>query len=211
LRAGGGGKGGVQDRLDNNGLFAYDVTVRIPNINRFLFFPLADDLEAYVDFGSDDIGLELGIPNPDTRDLALVAGVYLPNLFRWSKTDLRFELGQFARGVYSHKIYTDGLTFDGRIIGHHSGGDSRNLFLRLTRWLTENIYMGFDLQRIKRGIELQSTDEKRFQLGLDLSYRGFKGISTFFRYQLEKVDNIDFNAGNSDTNHLLKLEATYQF
>jgi len=151
------------------------------------------------------------LPFPDPGDLALVAGVYLSNLFRWSKTDLRFEFGQFEDFVYKNKIYKDGLTFDGRIIGHHSGGDSRNLFLRLTRWLSENLYLGFDLQTITRGIKVETTNEKRYQLGLDLSYRGLKGISTFFRYQLEKIDNIDFNAGNSDTNHFLKLEATYQF
>jgi len=205
---GGGGRG----RLDNNGLFAYDVTVRIPNVNRILPFPFAEDLEMYVDYGSDDMSFRFGFfPFPDLEEVALVAGIYLSNLFRWSMTDLRFEIGRFSEQTYVHKIYTDGLTFDGRVIGHHSGTDSRNLFLRLTRWLTDNLYLGFDVQAITRGIELQSPDEKRFQLGLDLSYRGLKGISTFFRYQLEKVDNIDFNAGNSDTNHFLRLEATYQF
>jgi len=179
---------------------------------RPLPFPFAEDLEMYVDYGSDDLSFRFGfLPMPDAEELALVAGVYLSDLFRWSKTDLRFEIGRISEETYIHKIYTDGLTFEGRTIGHHSGTDSRSLFLRLTRWLTDNLYLGFDVQAITRGIELQSTDEKRFQLGLDLSYRGLKGISTFFRYQLEKIDNIDFNAGNSDTNHFLRLEATYQF
>ena len=207
----GGGQGGVENRLDNNGLFAYDMTVRIPNVHRFLPFPLADDLEMYVEYGSDDIGLKFGIPTPDIEELALVAGIYLPNLFRWTKMDLRFEVGRISEETYIHKIYTDGFTFDGRVIGHHSGTDSRNLFLRLTRWLTDNLYFGFDLQATTRGIERQSTQETRTQLGIDLSYRGFKRISTFLRYELERIDNVDFRDGSSDTNHFLRLDATYQF
>ena len=212
IGARGGGGGGVQNRLNNNGLLAYDVTVRIPNVNRILPFPFAEDLEMYVDYGSDDMSFRFGfLPLPDMEEVALVAGVYLSNLFRWSKTDLRFEIGRISEETYVHHIYRDGLTFEGRVIGHHSGTDSRNLFLRLTRWLTDKVYLGFDVQATTRGIELQATDEKRFQLGLDLSYRGFKRISTFFRYQLEKVDNVDFNAGDSDTNHFFQLEATFQF
>ena len=61
-------------------------------------------------------------------------GVYLPRLFGFERIDLRTE---YIRTVvnrqpyvwYTHGTYTNGYTYNGMIIGHHIGTESRDIYL----------------------------------------------------------------------------------
>ncbi|HLE18727.1 MAG TPA: capsule assembly Wzi family protein [Syntrophales bacterium] len=66
--------------------------------------------------------------------VAYIAGAYLPGVLGIERLDLRVEYGQTYIGNhpgvwYQHHVYTNGYTYDGRIIGHHMGTDARDLFI----------------------------------------------------------------------------------
>lgn len=66
--------------------------------------------------------------------VAYLMGAYLPGVLGVDRLDLRVEYGQTYIGKhpgvwYRHHIYTDGYTYNGRIIGHHMGTDARDLFI----------------------------------------------------------------------------------
>ncbi|MCJ7499670.1 capsule assembly Wzi family protein, partial [bacterium] len=80
----------------------------------------------YLEFGGEDEAG--GLPSKP----AGLAGFYFPDLA--GSLDLRVEYADLAyteeiAGVwYRHSTYTDGYTYDGRILGHHVGGGGRDLF-----------------------------------------------------------------------------------
>jgi hypothetical protein len=74
---------------------------------------------------------------------AYLWGVYLPRTLGLERLGLRAEYAtDHVSGSpnvwYNHHIYASGYTYDGRIIGHHMGTDSRDLFLETT-WLMPEV------------------------------------------------------------------------
>ena len=53
---------------------------------------------------------------------ALSAGIYFPRL--WRQFDFTYEVSEWQNGWYVHALYLDGLTNEGRVIGHW-GADQR--------------------------------------------------------------------------------------
>jgi hypothetical protein len=72
-----------------------------------------------------------------------LGGLYISNLFRDPRNELRIEYAKTQPYNYVHHIYTSGYTYKGRIIGHHIGPNGYDLFLKLTRWI--NPKFSFDL------------------------------------------------------------------
>jgi hypothetical protein len=65
-----------------------------------------------------------------------IYGLYLPSLMGFERIDLRAEysenkLNKQAYVWYTHGTYTAGYTYQGMIMGHHMGTESRDLFLEL--------------------------------------------------------------------------------
>jgi hypothetical protein len=65
-----------------------------------------------------------------------VVGVYLPRIYGLPRCSLLVELADnhitgSPNGFYSHHAFPDGYTYHGRIIGHHMGTDSRDLYAEL--------------------------------------------------------------------------------
>ena len=73
------------------------------------------------------------------RYWAYLYGLYLPQALSIERLEFRLERARtFDRraakptGWYLNGIYTSGYTYNGRIIGHHMGTDSQDLFMELT-------------------------------------------------------------------------------
>ncbi|MDD1749282.1 MAG: capsule assembly Wzi family protein, partial [Methanothrix sp.] len=85
-----------------------------------------------------------------------VFGVRLNDLFKTGRTDLRIE---YANDIvpghpyvwYTHTVYTSGYTYEGRVIGHHMGPESRDLFVQLSHYLTSDLIVDVAYDRHTHG------------------------------------------------------------
>lgn len=73
------------------------------------------------------------------RYWAYLYGLYLPQVLSIERLEFRLEWAQTfdnnsvrPTSWYLNGIYTDGYTYNGSIIGHHMGTDSRDAFMELT-------------------------------------------------------------------------------
>jgi hypothetical protein len=67
---------------------------------------------------------------------AYLAGIYLPQIGRLECLELRMEYaGNHVKNHpdvwYNHHIYLSGYTYKGRVIGHHMGTDSKDIFTEM--------------------------------------------------------------------------------
>jgi len=204
----GGGPRGPEDRRDNNQLWSADVTVRLPHVDRVLPLAPTKDVAVYAEVGSDD--------KFRLSRAGLIVGLVLPDLLGSAGTDLRLEYATLHRTWYRHGIYTSGFTLDGRILGHHVGGDGRDVYVRLTRPVTPDLQVGVELDWERRGnagliVPPTRVVETRWWAGLDVSVRLSKALTLFGAYRLEGVTNRDFQVGRDGVDHLVELRLTAGF
>jgi len=142
---------GDEDR--SNRLAGFDLRLTLPG------------WQVYGEFGGED---EAGF---FPSKWAGLAGFYIPSL--GPSVDLRVEFADLAwdeetgGAWYDHGAYTDGYTYKGKILGHHVGGDGRDLFAEVS----------FDLGSGSRG-----------RMGVDLEWRGL-------RNQEATEEHVQFIAG----------------
>jgi len=132
-------------------------------------------------------------------------------VFLSARADPREEYARLSSTWYTHGIYSSGFTLDGRVLGHHVGRDAEDLFVRTTRWLTPDWYLGLEGEYRRRGIALQATRERTMAFGLDMSYAWSEQLSVLAGYRLSLVENRDFQPRDTDLDHLVRLEFTYRY
>lgn len=206
----GPGSDSPNDPLNNNTLLSADATFRLWNVSRYI--PLFRDLEIYGELGWDDTCCEdIFIP---LRPGGIV-GIYTPNLFRSSQTELRVEYAATSRIQFTHGLYTTGYSFKGRPISHFIGTEGSDFYVRVGRWLGPDLLFGLELDRARIGPVAAGTRglprEKRFSAGFDLSYRFLKNVTFFGAYRFSSSDNLGSIPGQNQTTHLIRLEVTYSF
>jgi Capsule assembly protein Wzi len=196
--------------LNNNTLLSVDFSLRLPNVSRYL--PLFKDLEIYGELGWDDTCCEdIFIPNLPGG----IIGLYSPNLFGSSQTELRIEYAATSKIQFNSSIYSSGYAFKGRPIAHFIGTKANDFFVRIARWFGPNVLVGVEFDRAKIGPVTAGTldlpREKRFSAGLDVSYRFSKTVTLFGAYRFISSDNLRSVPDLDINNHLLRLEATFSF
>ena len=148
--------------------------------------------QVYGEFGGED---EAGwFPSK----WAGLVGLYVPSL--GPSMDLRVEYADLAYNEeiggawYVHGAYTDGYTYKGRILGHHVGGDGRDLFAEVSLDLGSGsrARMGVDLEW--RGLRNQEATEEHVQFlaGYEGPIGGGKGL---WRCAVEGSVDLVTNAG----------------
>jgi hypothetical protein len=80
--------------------------------SRFIF-PGSTPFAAYLEYAGEDNSYE---GNYRLGNAALSIGITFPRL--WNDFDLTYEASEWQNGWYAHGIYLDGLTVDGRVLGH---------------------------------------------------------------------------------------------
>ena len=85
---------------------------------RFIF-PGRTPFAAYLEYAGEDTSYE---GNYRLGNAALSVGITFPRL--WRRFDLTYEASEWQNAWYVHDIYLDGMTNDGRVLGHW-GADRR--------------------------------------------------------------------------------------
>jgi hypothetical protein len=163
--------------------------------------------QVYMEFGGEDEAG--GLPSK----MAGLMGLYYPRLT--GSMDLRVEYADLAyteeiAGVwYRHGTYTDGYTYDGRLLGHHVGGGGRDLFAEVTFGAGEGGRgrVGVDLEQ--RGIHVQPTVEHHAQISA-----GWDGALSFgnrewdlaLNVAVDQVRNSNYVDGEDEINGYVSFE-----
>ncbi len=137
-------------------------------------------------------------------------GLQLNDVLKTGRTDLRVEYANdmvsgMADVFYEHSLYTSGYTYKGRVIGHHMGTDSQDLFLQLSHYLAEDIMveLAYDRQTHRLSADRQPTLDV-FECNLMLFPSDDWRVRAGFRYE-------NWDDRGDDDNHILQLVLTRRF
>jgi len=162
-------------------------------------------LQLYGELGGEDEA------NHFFSKTAYLAGAYLPQVAPGGRFDLRVEYADTSPtdgGTpvwYRHSIYRSGYTYEQKILGHHAGGDARDLWVATQLFLPRELHLTLSCDYEQRGIN-QPLREKHYQPGLGLRWLGGNG-SLGLQYSYAHVKNADFADGTADR-HYARLEYT---
>ena len=183
-------------------------TNQLAGFDLSFLYPLEDKIPAksiklYADLiGEDEAG---GLPARWAR----LFGLQLNDILRTGRTDLRIEYANnyFSDRpdvFYTHGLYLSGYTYKGRIIGHHMGTDTRDFFIRLTHYITQDVILGLEFDR-EQGLS-STHDQTIDQLGFDLTFFTSNSwqLKTGYRYEHSK------NISRPD-NHIVMLQLVFNF
>ncbi len=197
-----------KEEPDQNEIASLDFRVTVP-ITQFLGGPV-DWVETWWQYGAEDIIARefAGIPYPSLAGVANLAGIEinagdLTLAGEWARI-----FDDYFRWYVSHRVYYDGFTQDGRIVGHEAGPDSESLWFRLgffpSPWgmeiWTEGLHRVGVIEFLGSNLLALSTDEFRRRVGLDAWRFSPKGSSWKLECSMEWVRGQDFvpeNAGFS--------------
>jgi hypothetical protein len=197
-------------KYNTNTILSLDAAIRIRDVDRV--FPLTKDLVLYGELGVDDTCCEHVVW---PLKPAYLIGVYFPNFFRRGDTEFRVEWTQTTSFSFSHGIYTDGYSHDGFPIAHYVGTRGQDLYFRVAERVDPRLQVGLEFGVAKVGptdIRLLNVPrEERKYAGIDLSYRATDRFSLLFGYRYERVEHANFTANQQETDHIVRLEATYSF
>ncbi len=159
----------------------------------------ARSLKAYVEYAGEDAA--------GFRTYRPLLGLQLNDLLRTGRTDLRVEYAETSDLFYVHSIYTDGYTYDDRVMGHHMGTNAEDLFLRVTHYLSADLVLGVDADRQQYGSG-GAVQPTIYQVGVDLVWFGPRNWQVRAAYRYQEVDD---DAGLEDENHVIDLRVVYRF
>lgn len=180
--------------------------------------PFLRNAELYGEYAGEDSGgleyweeLILG-------DVGYLVGIYFPRLTDDGRTDLRVEYANNSHRVdstpgvwYGNAIFRSGYTHDRMIMGHHMDGDAEDLFVRVTRYLRNDLVVGLDYDFMQRGKSLNPVQEKVNQVGGDITFDVTRSLSVMGRYTFESVENYNLKSGVDRHNHLFMTALKYTF
>jgi len=154
------------------------------------------DLTWSIPAGRQPVQLYLEMDGEDEKNnlpniWAWIGGVYLPRIGSWERLGFRFEVGStmgrpLAPSVwYNHSIYTSGYTYNGRIIGHHIGTDTRDLYFELSYHLPERdsrFLIAYDRhEHNMRGPGSSEIDHEAIA-GADMALSDHIGLKAFYNH-----------------------------
>lgn len=177
-----------KEKGESNQIAGVDVRIRITPLKAYIYGEAA---------GEDEAGW---LP----YKWAYIAGVYFADILG---ADLRVEYANTAfqyPGWYTHGVYTSGYTYKGRLIGHHMGGDARDIFVSSSFFLDRSTKVSLYYDYEKRGVSMPDPEihsEVMIQLQRDISKRMALGI----RGGYERVKNSGHIPGREEENRLIEF------
>ena len=111
---------------------------------------------------------------------------------------------------YEHHLYQIGYTYKGRIIGHHMGGDSQDIFFRLGYKLSPKVTSAFEFDYERHGM-IKSIEEKEIKYALEAGYDITPSSSIFIRHENWWTKNNGFVANENVRDSFTRLEWEYRF
>jgi len=186
-----------------------DTSNQIASVDFSLRLGFLRNTEIYGEFGGEDEAGGL----PTKR--GYLAGIYVPRLTRDGKVDLRVEYAYnhvdgSPKVWYTHSVYGTGYKYEDSIIGHHMGSDTEDIFIRATKYVTDDLKAGIDFDIEGRG-KSESSSEDHYQFGIDLSYNMGDMIEIRVRYGFERVENHEFVDGEDESRHFVGTGVEIRF
>lgn len=195
----------MEEQDNDNQLAGFDTSVllplsELPLVHRLPF----RTLRFYVDGAGED---EAGhLPS----NWGFLYGLQVNDILKTGRTDLRIEYAnnhhpRKPNVFYTHSIYRSGYTYEGRVIGHHMGTNSSDLFVQLSHYLTDDVLVNLAFNR-------QTSDLKTWR---QASVNVYKADVTVFAsrdwrvqggYRYEDRSDI----GDRD-NHIFEIGLTRRF
>ena len=179
------------------------------------------DAQIYGEWGGEDTGFKPKIREFFFQDIGYILGLYLPRITPDGRTDLRLEYtdnvnewapGSVLNGMwYSHSIYISGMTYNGFILGDPMGPDARQGFLRMTRFVKNDLKLGFDGGYTERGPNIGRCISGEFTIGADVTYYINTALTTMVRYEWGDIRNYDLIVGDNQQDNLLMAQVEYEF
>lgn len=134
----------LSEEAENNQLAGFDASVLIPLPTNGLL----RSIKVYGDAAGED---EAGFVPTKWGDLI---GVQFNDIFKTGRTDFRMEYADDVVPVAPGVFYTHGLypyTYEGRVIGHHMGTNSRDLFMQVSHYLRDDLILDIAYDRHNHG------------------------------------------------------------
>jgi hypothetical protein len=145
--------------------------------SRFIF-PGRTPFSAYLEYAGEDSSYE---GNYRLGNAALSVGITFPRL--WRRFDLTYEASERQNGWYTHGIYLDGMTNEGRVIGHWAA--DRRVFLDDVGAQAHVLRIGWEppfggrLQLQARMVDNESYGVDDYERGYDVALRYSRGVRGF--------------------------------
>ena len=165
----------------------------------------ARSVRLYAEYGGEDAA--------GFHEYRPLLGMEIYDLFKNGRTNLQLEygkthIGQFPNVFYQHGIYQSGYTYKGRVMGHQMGTNARDVFARLTHYLTPDLLLGLDWDRHNANVATTQRPQTD-QVGLDLMWFGPQHIQLQARYLYE--DTQVAGSPLHGSNQILDLSLVYDF
>ena len=102
------------------------------------------------------------------------------------------------------------MRFDGRVFGHHVGGDADDIFIEWSHSINNVLYkLAFDRER--NGIKMRPATQIKNQFSSEIGYRFNPHTSFTLKYAFEQIKNVDNIPGQRQKNHFVGAEAALYF
>ncbi|SPD74585.1 conserved hypothetical protein [uncultured Desulfobacterium sp.] len=159
--------------------------------------------------GEDESG---GLPSK----WAYLYGVYFPRVLSYDRIGLRAEYAtNHVSGSpnvwYNHAIYQSGYTYKDRIIGHHMGTDSRDMFMEASYHIPEHdgkVALSYDEKEHNLSGDI---NEKKNEFCLSADFGLTESIKAKASYGYGKIKDVDNISGNNENINTVVLELRYDF
>jgi hypothetical protein len=178
---------------------------------------IASGLELYGEWAGED-----RFSFWENESPGLLVGLFLTDLFRDRGTDLRIEYGKNKPAWYEHGLYNasgvaTAYSYKGEILGHHMGGDSDDLFFRISKELPllstpyfNSVKVGAQLDIERHGLTL-GLQEKMIEFAGDILWSHSDTVTFLLRYELEDYRNFNYVSGEVSRNHIILVETDIKF
>lgn len=160
--------------IDGDQIASIDFSYLFLNDTGFIPF---SSIKLYGEIGAEDSSGDTKTPTSK----AYLAGVLVDEPFWLENVNFRAEWAQTARwdrlgdrAWYRHHIYTDGYTYNDRIIGHHMGSDAVDLFFRAEYRFLGGTVVGAEADFERP--EVHTSDLKRRWYAADIEYQAGDNI-----------------------------------
>lgn len=206
-----------------------DVRIRVPHVPYVMPFPSGAQL--YGELAGEDRWAWFGsrlraVP----RGPGFLAGLYVPQVFNGDTMDLRVEYADTVVGSrereaskvwYNNFTYRSGMRHRGFPLGHHMGTDAQDLFIRTTRYFTDEVQLGLNVNLQRRGI-LESASESKREAAFDLTWWVSSTMQFSVGYTFQRIKHPGqitsinpfvetFASGVTSTNHFLWTNLAVEF
>lgn len=203
-----------------------DFRARVPHVPYVIPFPAG--MQIYGELGSEDKWSKIPIPSR----AAFLVGLYIPQVVEGDTMDLRIEYadtdftrrktqGELVGTWYNNGYFTSGMRQFGFPLGHSMGTDAIDLFIRSTRYLTDDLQLGTNMNYQERARGLPVHERKR-EVAVDLTWWYSRQTQVSVGYTYQRIKNPGqissatpfvetFASGVTANNHLFMTSLTMTF